>query len=85
MLRTSASIASALVMAVLGLGRDPGGCSGGGESEGIVNAPCTRDKDCQKALSCVEGVCTSPDAPLPPVDAGPVGRGEGDAAVEAGP
>ncbi len=90
MLRTSASFASfasaafGLVTAVLGLGREPGGCSGGGESEGIVNAPCTRDKDCRRALSCVEGVCTSPDAPPAPADGGRV-EGEGDAAAEAGP
>jgi hypothetical protein len=46
----------------LGMARDPG-CGGGVESpSGSINAPCTRDKDCQGGLVCREGVCGGADA-----------------------
>ncbi len=68
MVRSVGTVAFALV--ALGLSRDPGGCGGVGDGDGTVNAPCTRDKDCRQGLSCVEGVCTSPDSGTePPKDA----------------
>ena len=41
---------------------------GEGEARGGVNAPCTRQKDCESPLVCAEGVCASastPDAGAP--------------------
>lgn len=63
MLRSSfVASASAFALVAFGLAREPGGCGGDGDGDGRVNAPCTRDRDCRRELSCVEGVCTAPDA-----------------------
>jgi len=47
----------------LGIARDPG-CGDVDSPRGAVNAPCTRDKDCQgdQGLVCREGVCADADA-----------------------
>lgn len=52
---------TALLFVVVALGalRDPCGTDTVGAG---VNGPCTRSKDCADGLSCLMGVCTSPDA-----------------------
>jgi hypothetical protein len=79
--------AVAFAFVALGFSRDPG-CGGVGDSSGGANAPCTRTKDCSDGLTCVEGVCTGPDAALPvdagPVDAGPDDPEDGDASDDGG-
>jgi hypothetical protein len=57
--------------------RDPCGTDTVGAG---VNGPCTRSKDCADGLSCVMGVCTSPDAGV--TDAA---GGGSDATDSAGP
>jgi hypothetical protein len=48
-----------LLVVALGALRDPCGTD---TTAAGVNGPCTRTKDCQDGLSCVEGVCSPPDA-----------------------
>ena len=53
----------ALVLASLALvGFRGPGCGGGGGERAGVYGPCTRDKDCEFALRCAEGVCLPEDA-----------------------
>jgi hypothetical protein len=52
-----------------GMLRDPG-CGGVDDPEGGPNAPCTRSSDCESGLTCMQGVCTGPDAGLTSKDAG---------------
>jgi hypothetical protein len=66
-----------LFVAALGMLRDPCGTDTVGAG---VNGPCTRSKDCADGLSCVMGVCTSPDAGV--IDAG--GSDATDSAVPDG-
>jgi hypothetical protein len=54
----------ALALLLLGLARDPS-CGGVDTPPSGVNAPCTRDKDCQAGLVCASGVCASPNAASP--------------------
>ena len=61
----------------LALARDPG-CDGVDSRPAKVNAPCTRDKDCDDDLVCREGVCASLDASAP-VDAARPDSGTKDA------
>ncbi len=56
-------------LGALALGRDPG-CSGSDSPSSGVNAPCTRTKDCNGGLVCMEGVCTEPDSGAPAADSG---------------
>ncbi len=67
------SITLALLGAAL-FAREPA-CGEAGDPPGSVNAPCTRERDCEHGLACTSGVCTNPNA----VDAGRVD----DAGVDA--
>ncbi|NOU30553.1 MAG: hypothetical protein HOO96_21855 [Polyangiaceae bacterium] len=49
-----------LAVALLFLLRDES-CGGPGSASGQVNAPCTRNGDCEGKLRCAAGVCTDPD------------------------
>jgi hypothetical protein len=60
--------AALLGLALLGLMRDPS-CGGVDTPASGVNAPCTRDKDCQLGLVCASGVCEGTDAAAP-IDGG---------------
>jgi hypothetical protein len=58
----------ALVPIVLGLaggwavGLSPSACSSSDSSANGIEGPCTRSRDCQGALVCVDGICSEPDA-----------------------
>ena len=51
-----------LLVVALGALRDP--CGGSGSPTGL-NSACTRTKDCDNGLECIEGQCTAPDAGMP--------------------
>jgi hypothetical protein len=68
----------ALVLAVA-VGLSLSAC-GANESSSVngIEGPCTRSRDCQGGLVCVNGICSEPDAGVSP-------EGGGDAAsTEAG-
>ncbi len=65
-----------LLVVALGALRDPCGTDSGALG---VNAPCTRSKDCENGLSCVDGVCSPGDAGAPEA-----GQDAGDAASSDG-
>jgi hypothetical protein len=69
----------ALVLGVAGLSiaaRGPG-CGGFESSSAGLNAPCTRDTDCESGLLCQAGVCTGPlEDAAPPPEAGPSQMGD---------
>jgi hypothetical protein len=68
---------AALLFAVVTLGavRDP--CGTDTTLVG-VNAPCQRSTDCHAGLSCIAGMCASPDAAEPGDDGGaPDGHASG--------
>ena len=50
-------------LVALGALRDP--CGGSGSPTGL-NSACTRTKDCDNGLECIEGQCSAPDAGMPP-------------------
>lgn len=52
-----------LLVVALGALRDP--CGGSGSPTGL-NSACTRTKDCDNGLECIEGQCTAPDAGMAP-------------------
>jgi hypothetical protein len=51
-----------LLVVALGALRDP--CGGSGSPTGL-NSACTRTKDCDNGLECIEGQCSVPDAGMP--------------------
>ena len=53
------------VLLVVALGALRGPCGGSGSPTGL-NSACTRTKDCENGLECIEGQCTAPDAGMPP-------------------
>ncbi len=52
---------SLLIAAITGLQVQAGGC-GVTQTDKGLNAPCTRTKDCDEGLVCLDGVCQMPDA-----------------------
>lgn len=51
-----------LLVVALGALGDP--CGGSGSPTGL-NSACTRTKDCDDGLECIEGQCSVPDAGMP--------------------
>jgi hypothetical protein len=68
-----------LGVAAVALYASGAGCGSAVDSSSGLNAPCTRDKDCQDGLTCEEGVCTGPS-----VDAGGDASDASDAGLDAG-
>lgn len=69
-----------LLVVALGAFRDPCGTQ---TSAVGLNAPCTRTKDCDNGLTCVDGVCSlgdggAPDTGLDASDAAAGGDGAAD-------
>jgi hypothetical protein len=67
----------ALLLALVSLAALRGPSCGSETEGGGTNAPCTRASDCENGLTCLQGVCLSPDAGVPPVhppDSGPDGN-----------
>ena len=59
-MRFAGVVLACSALALLGF-RDQG-CGGGGSERVGLNGPCTRPRDCDFGLKCLEGVCVPEDA-----------------------